>query len=645
MTAPIGTVLTTGPSRRELPAALVHCPGHQCLLLREQHDTARIPKRLRAHHSRGQDLLDHPRLPGTGGTCRGRSGPRPAPAIPAGSPARPPRTARRHATSSAEYAGDRKRPQRHRTGHAGQRCARCRTTARTPDTAAPASARALVGNDSPTQPAARDPWPRAAAGSVRSWPGTSLPGWGADPDPLPWATPELSRPLRSASHYRSLSATTGRSAGARRDSTQRRGSSRLARSLSRPPHRGHSVSTRLPGISARKPQTAPDLVGSITKQAVSGPRKTHSHHFAGPSLSRGEKTRHVVSSACRYHEARDRAVTASVSGASQQRPGLRARPGQRRRGDLRACRARPATREFWLRSATNRSVSSIAMNPFVKRPFPIAFGGPGAITVAGPGTRRPTYSAGGSAPTAARPPASPTAPRTSHPEQRERLPAPRATVPAPREVPGHLEPGQVRVIPARPARAPEPRFPRSGPSAQPAAGIPGTAGRLRARPLRRAPEHHPLQDRQASTQLIQLDGLLPVLRAQPRVLLRVLRAQPRVLLRVLRAQPRVLLRAQPTILLAQLSRQPRYLPVRLQRSSQHIPQRCLRTLRTRDNASRNHHAAQQTPSAAADHAPRASVSQPTALADANTPSHEFRILTRRQPREHGSHKLCGVNHD
>ena len=38
-----------------------------------------------------------------------------------------------------------------------------------------------------------------------------------------------------------------------------------------------------------------------------------------------------------------------------------------------------------LRPATNRSVSSIAMNPLVNRPFPIAFGGPGAVTVAGTG--------------------------------------------------------------------------------------------------------------------------------------------------------------------------------------------------------------------------------------------------------------------
>jgi hypothetical protein len=40
-----------------------------------------------------------------------------------------------------------------------------------------------------------------------------------------------------------------------------------------------------------------------------------------------------------------------------------------------------------LRPAANRSVSSMAMKALVNRPFPIAFGGPGAITVAG--TRQP----------------------------------------------------------------------------------------------------------------------------------------------------------------------------------------------------------------------------------------------------------------
>ena len=52
-------------------------------------------------------------------------------------------------------------------------------------------------------------------------------------------------------------------------------------------------------------------------------------------------------------------------------------------------RERPVTREFMLRPAANRSVISIAMNPLENRPLPIAFGGPGAITVAGPGTRTP----------------------------------------------------------------------------------------------------------------------------------------------------------------------------------------------------------------------------------------------------------------
>jgi hypothetical protein len=47
------------------------------------------------------------------------------------------------------------------------------------------------------------------------------------------------------------------------------------------------------------------------------------------------------------------------------------------------CRASPATSEFWLRPATYRSVSSIAMNALDNRPLPIAFGGPGAVTAAG----------------------------------------------------------------------------------------------------------------------------------------------------------------------------------------------------------------------------------------------------------------------
>src|SRR6266550_4340477 len=53
---------------------------------------------------------------------------------------------------------------------------------------------------------------------------------------------------------------------------------------------------------------------------------THSHHFAGPSPSRGAKTRQVVSSACRCHEPRDRAAMASSSGASSAQPARRPRP-------------------------------------------------------------------------------------------------------------------------------------------------------------------------------------------------------------------------------------------------------------------------------------------------------------------------------
>ena len=109
---------------------------------------------------------------------------------------------------------------------------------------------------------------------------------------------------------------------------------------------------------------------------------THSHHFAGPSPSRGANTRHVVSSACRCHEPRDRSVIASASGASSA-PACAHVPASVAAETSAPCRASPVTREFMLRPAAYRSVRSIAMNAFVKRPLPIAFGGPGAITVAG----------------------------------------------------------------------------------------------------------------------------------------------------------------------------------------------------------------------------------------------------------------------
>ena len=103
-------------------------------------------------------------------------------------------------------------------------------------------------------------------------------------------------------------------------------------------------------------------MGSITKQAVSGPRNTHSHHRAGPSPHAGTNTCQVVSSACRCQESRDRAQIASSSGASSA-PAAAAVPVSVAGETSAPCRASPVTSEFWLPPATYRSVSSIAMNP------------------------------------------------------------------------------------------------------------------------------------------------------------------------------------------------------------------------------------------------------------------------------------------
>ena len=75
-------------------------------------------------------------------------------------------------------------------------------------------------------------------------------------------------------------------------------------------------------------------------------------------------------------------MIASASGTSSA-PACAHVPASVAGRDLRALPGQPVTSEFMLRPATNRSVSSIAMNPLVNRPFPIAFGGPGAVTVAG----------------------------------------------------------------------------------------------------------------------------------------------------------------------------------------------------------------------------------------------------------------------
>ena len=137
------------------------------------------------------------------------------------------------------------------------------------------------------------------------------------------------------------------------------------------------------------------------------------------------------------------------------------------------------------------------------------------------------------------------------PQQRERLPALRAAVPAALEIPDHLNPGQMRVITPP---CPRPRTPllvtaaaRTALQLPAAAGITitGIRPRARVRPLRGPPEQHPLENRQVSPEILQLGRQFGVLRPQPGVLL------------------------------AQLRRQPRHLLIRFQRSSQHVPKRYL----------------------------------------------------------------------
>jgi hypothetical protein len=188
-------------------------------------------------------------------------------------------------------------------------------------------------------------------------------------------------------------------------------------------------------------------------------------------------------------------------------------------------------------------------------------------------------------------------------QRRERLPALRAAVSPAREVPGHLESRQVRVIP--PPR-PRPRPPLNAllpVPARPAVLARAAGRRPRPRLLRRPAEHQPLQHREVSPQPLRLGVPLRIPRSQPRDLL----AQQRVLL----AQRRV-------------SR--RMLPVRLQRGSQRLLQRPS-IPRIQDHASRNRHAPQQTPSALANHAPHTSVSLPTSTWRQTATSQDFRVLT------------------
>ena len=65
-----------------------------------------------------------------------------------------------------------------------------------------------------------------------------------------------------------------------------------------------------------------------------------------------------VSSACRCHEPRDRAVIASSSGASSA-PAAAQVPVKVAGETSAPCRASPVTSEFWLRPATYRSSAAV----------------------------------------------------------------------------------------------------------------------------------------------------------------------------------------------------------------------------------------------------------------------------------------------
>ncbi len=227
-----------------------------------------------------------------------------------------------------------------------------------------------------------------------------------------------------------------------------------------------------------------------------------------------------------------------------------------------------------LRPATNRSTKSIAMNALEKRPLPIAFGGPGAVTVAGTRQSQARRYRPGSPPAPARSPASPAA-RDMIAQQRERRPALRAADPPPGKSQTALN-----------------RADASNPAAPP--GPPGRA----CRPCRRpgpAPRHrrpHP-HGQQAPASPAPTTSRTPSAVKPPGK-----RATGPTQPPAPRSPP------EAGVLLAQITRQPRQILVRLQRRSQHILRRRLSIRQIQDNTCRNRHAAQQTPSLAANHAPR-----------------------------------------
>ena len=275
----------------------------------------------------------------------------------------------------------------------------------------------------------------------------------------------------------------------------------------------------------------------------------------------------------------------------QQLPGLRQRPGHRRGGDLRAVPGQPGQQRV------QAPPGRIPLAPCLRDERI----GQKALADR---LRRPRRHHRGRHRAPARPPV-PAPPVHQHPddhlpvqlpdhviaEHRERPPAPRTAIRPVLEIPGHLGPGQMRVIPpAVPRPAPLPRH--AGRTVAPRAArpaIPLAGGGLTAL-LRGPAEHHPLQHRQLSGHLLKLSAALRQALTQPGILPGQLRDQ----------------HGQPL--------------VRRQRIRQRIPQ--LRDRIGLRNHPGNRHRPQQTPSGTRNHASRPGVSRPRHPRAKQTPNHK-----------------------
>src|SRR5271165_3408999 len=352
---------------------------------------------------------------------------------------------------------------------------------------------------------------------------------------------------------------------------------------------------------------------------------TQSQNFAGPPPSPGANTRHVVSSAWISQESRFRFAIAPASGASSL-PACATVPAQRRRGDLRPLPGQPchqgihapARAEALREQHRGEPVREQALPDRLRRArrhhrlLPRA----AALSlIAAPAVRDqpdddlPVQLLPG--PVIA--------------QQRERLPAVRAAVPAAREIPEHLEPRQPRIIP--PART----RPRTALHLLllPAARLPAVTGiiivtvavRGRAGLLRRPPEHDPLQDRDRGVRLGQLSGLsagqLPQLLADP--------GQLRVLLPQLRVLPGQVIDSY-RLLLDDFQR-PREQLLSGRSAGGQRPG----TIRARQNPGPRSHEPQQTLPSPANHAPRPACRSRRPRKTSHPPSQELRRLTRNHP--------------